>query len=53
MAEQEVNGIVCPYCGCNKTKVVITRSKEKKYRVVRRRKCRQCGKTFLTQETTI
>jgi len=41
----------CPYCDCDKTKVVdVKRGPDE---IVRRRKCTNCGKSFHTLESDI
>ena len=41
----------CPYCGCEESKVVDSRSSDDNERIRRRRECCRCGKRFTTYET--
>jgi len=50
VADGQGDGVCCPKCGCRHTRVVYVRHLEK--RTMRRRECRNCGRRFLTYETT-
>ena len=45
----EDRGIRCPKCGCGHFRVIYTR-KAARGRLVRRRKCRHCGRRVTTTE---
>ena len=40
----------CPYCSCEESKVIDSRSADDGERIRRRRECVQCGKRFTTYE---
>ena len=40
----------CPYCSCEESKVIDSRSAEDGERIRRRRECLNCGKRFTTHE---
>lgn len=40
----------CPYCGCEDSKVVETRSTDDQHAIRRRRLCLECNKRFTTYE---
>ncbi len=41
----------CPYCGCDKIKVIDSRPSEENNAIRRRRQCEECEKRFTTYET--
>jgi len=41
----------CPYCGCDKIKVIDSRPSEENNAIRRRRQCEECAKRFTTYET--
>lgn len=41
----------CPYCGCDKIKVIDSRPSEENNAIRRRRQCEECNKRFTTYET--
>jgi len=41
----------CPYCGCDKIKVIDSRPSEENNAIRRRRQCEECSKRFTTYET--
>lgn len=41
----------CPYCGCDKIKVIDSRPSEENNAIRRRRQCEECDKRFTTYET--
>ena len=45
------NGLECQVCGCRDIRVYHTDSRQTK--VIRHRKCRNCGKTFTTIERVV
>lgn len=41
----------CPYCSCDKIKVIDSRPSEENNAIRRRRQCEECNKRFTTYET--
>ena len=41
----------CPYCNCDKIKVIDSRPSEENNAIRRRRQCEECNKRFTTYET--
>lgn len=48
-APADDGGVRCPKCGCPHCPVDYTRQKPKK--IMRKRSCRNCGRSFITYET--
>lgn len=46
---KEQRGLICPRCGCGHFKVIYTRAKLDG-KLMRRRKCRHCGRRVTTFE---
>jgi transcriptional regulator NrdR family protein len=49
--EVESKGLICPQCGCRHFYVVYTRPRAGK--IVRRKRCRNCGRHVLTYERVV